>query len=39
LAYLFDPERTLYPQSDHLSTTDRAQGRESLPAKGRRPNR
>jgi len=29
---------TVYPQSGHPSIIDRTQGRESLPAKNRRPN-
>jgi len=34
----FDPQRTVYQQSGHLSTIDRAQVTESLPARDRHPN-
>jgi len=30
-AWLADPQRTIHPQSGHLSTIDRAQRMESLP--------
>jgi len=33
LALLVDPQRTPYPRSGHMLTTDQAQIRESLPAK------
>jgi len=36
LAGLVDPERTLYPQSGHMSTTHREQITKSLPAEDRR---
>jgi len=38
LAWLVDLWRTLYPQSGHMSTVDRAKIRESPPAKDRHPN-
>jgi len=38
LAWLADTQWTVYPQSGHLLTTDRAQGRESPPAKDQPPN-
>ena len=36
LALLAGPQRTLYPQSDQLSTADRERGRESPPVARRR---
>jgi len=38
LAWLADPRQTVYPQSGHLSTIDRAQGTESPPIKDGLPN-
>jgi len=38
-AELADQQRTVYPQTGHLSITDLAQNRESPPAKDRHPNR
>jgi len=38
LAWLADPQRTLYPRSGHMSTIDQAEIRESPPAKDRSPN-
>ena len=38
LAWFDDQQRTVYPQSGHLSTVDRMQGRESPPAEDRHPN-
>jgi len=35
LVQLAAPQWIVYPQRDHLSTTDRAQGRESVPTKDR----
>ena len=36
-AELTKPQQTVYPESGQLPTTDRAHGRESPPAKTRRP--
>jgi len=38
LAWLAAPQRTVYPQSCHVSTIDQAFGSESPQAKDRRPN-